>query len=194
MGKLFIGIISITLITGSALAQDKGKIGGRGGPPPLTLTSTAWPDGTDIPPKYTQAAGAMVVSPKLDWINTPANTQTFVLLMHDPDVARNKTTDDQTHWIVWNIPGTAKGLPEGVPLQPVMPDGTIQGKNGGNAVGYRGPGAPARFPKHHYTIELFALDTKLDLGPDTPRDEVMKAINGHILGKAVYVGLFHQPN
>ena len=71
----------------------------------------------------------MVVSPKLDWMNAPANTQTFVLLMHDPDVARNRTTDDQTHWIIWNIPGTAKGLPENVPAQPVMPDGAIQGKN-----------------------------------------------------------------
>ncbi len=114
--------------------------------------------------------------------------------MHDPDVARNRTTDDQTHWIAWNIPGSAKGLPEGVPPQPVMSDGTIQGKNGGNAVGYRGPGAPAIFPKHHYKIELFARDTKLELGPETTRDEVLKEINGHILGKAVYVGLFHQAN
>jgi phosphatidylethanolamine-binding protein (PEBP) family uncharacterized protein len=52
----------------------------------------------------------MGVSPKLDWANAPANTQTFVLLMHDPDIARNRTADDQTHWLVWNIPGSAKGI------------------------------------------------------------------------------------
>jgi Raf kinase inhibitor-like YbhB/YbcL family protein len=95
---------------------------------------------------------------------------------------------------VWNIPGSAKGLPENMPPQPTLPDGTVQGKNAGDTVGYRGPGAPATGPKHHYTLELFALDTKLDLGPDASRADVMKALNGHVLGKAVYVGLFHRPN
>jgi phosphatidylethanolamine-binding protein (PEBP) family uncharacterized protein len=69
----------------------------------------------------------------------------------------------------------------------------VQGKNGGNTVGYRGPGAPATGPRHHYTFELYAVDTKLDLGPDTPLADVMKALDGHVVGKAVYVGLFHRP-
>jgi Raf kinase inhibitor-like YbhB/YbcL family protein len=185
--------LALTLTPGVTFAQ--GKVAGKGSvSPQLTLMSTAWADGMDIPLKYAQPAGAMPISPKLDWINTPASTQTFMLLMHDPDVARNRTTGDQTHWIMWNIPGSAKGLPENVPPQPVMQDGTVQGKNGFNTVGYRGPGAPAALPKHHYTIELFALDAKLDLGPDASREDVMKAINGHILGKAVYVGLFHRAN
>ena len=178
----------------AAFAQDKGGKGGAKGPagPPFTLTTSAWADGTDIPAKYTQAE-AMPISPKLDWANAPMGTVTFVLLMHDPDVTRNRTLDDQTHWIVWNIPGTSKGLPENVPPQATLPDGTLQGLNGGNVVGYRGPGAPAAGPKHHYTLELFALDTKLDLAPEKSRADVMTALNGHILGKAVYVGLFHRP-
>ena len=185
---------SIILAISAASMTAQEKKGGKGpAGPPLTLTTPAFADGTDIPAKFTQVAGDMVVSPKLDWTNTPAGTQTFVLLMHDPDVARNRTTDDQTHWIVWNIPGAGKGLPENVPAQPTLPDGSVQGKNGGDTVGYRGPGAPATGPRHHYTLELFALDTKLDLGPDTPRADVIKAISGHILGKAVYVGLFHRP-
>jgi len=185
---------SIILAISAASMTAQEKKGGKGtAGPPLTLTTPAFADGTDIPAKFTQVAGDMVVSPKVDWTNTPAGTQTFVLLMHDPDVARNRTTDDQTHWIVWNIPGAAKGLPENVPAQPTLPDGSVQGKNGGDTVGYRGPGAPATGPRHHYTLELFALDTKLDLGPDTPRADVIKAISGHILGKAVYVGLFHRP-
>jgi Raf kinase inhibitor-like YbhB/YbcL family protein len=159
----------------------------------MALTTPAFADGTDIPHKYTQVAGDAVVSPKLEWANAPATTQTFFLYMHDPDVTKNKTTEDQTHWIIWNIPGAAKGLPENVPTQPTLPDGSVQGKNGGNTVGFRGPGAPANGPRHHYTLELYALDTKLDLGPDAPVTDVMKAINGHILSKAVYVGLFHRP-
>lgn len=184
-----LGGVVVALFASWAQAQDKkGKGGG-----PLTLTTPAFADGTDIPTKYTQAAGAMVMSPKLDWTNVPAGTQTFFLLMHDPDVSKNRTTDDQTHWIIWNIPGSAMGLPENVPAQATLPDGSVQGKNGGDTIGYRGPGAPATGPRHHYTLELFALDTKLDLGPDTPRADVMKAINGHVVGKAVYVGLFHRP-
>jgi hypothetical protein len=65
-----------------------------------------------------------------------------------------------------------------------LSDGTIQGKNQGGVVGYRGPGAPAAGPQHHYTWELFALDTKLDLGPDATRPDGLKAMDGHILGKA----------
>jgi Raf kinase inhibitor-like YbhB/YbcL family protein len=194
LGIAALSALSLVLAVG-AFSQDRGgKPGMPKGGPPMALTSPAFADGTDIPPKYTQAASDQVVSPTLEWTNAPVGTQTFVLLMHDPDVSRNRTTDDQTHWIVWNIPGTAKGLPENVRPQPTMPDGTVQGRNGGDTVGYRGPGAPATAPRHHYTFELFALDTKLDVGPETPRADVMKALNGHILGKAVYVGLFHRPN
>ena len=184
-------------VIGIGLSQDKaGKGGGIPAVPatPFTLTSPGWPDGTDIPARFTQLAGDKVVSPKLDWTNAPPNTQSFMLLMHDPDVSRNRTTEDQTHWIAWNIPGSATGLPENVPVRATLADGTVQGRNGADTVGYRGPGAPAFAPKHHYTIEVFALDAKLELGPEAPRADVEKALNGHILAKAVYVGLFHRPN
>jgi Raf kinase inhibitor-like YbhB/YbcL family protein len=115
--------------------------------------------------------------------------------MHDMDVARNKTTDDQAHWIVWNIPGTATGLPEGVPKGAKLADGSYQFSATGQM--YRGPGAPANGPQHHYMFELFALDTKLDVQPAADafesRANVMKAMQGHILGKAVYGGLFRRP-
>jgi len=122
----------------------------------------------------------------------PANTVTFALIMHDPDVAIQRKTDDVLHWLVFNIPGSAHELAEGVPAEAKLADGTIQGKNQGNVVGYRGPGAPAAGPHHHYTWELFALDTKLDLSPDATRPDVLKAIDGHILGKGVLVGRFHR--
>jgi phosphatidylethanolamine-binding protein (PEBP) family uncharacterized protein len=68
----------------------------------------------------------------------------------------------------------------------------IQAKNLRNAVGYMGPSAGAAGPYHHNTFELFALYTKLDLGPDAPRAEVLKAMNGHVLGKGVVSGRFHR--
>ncbi len=175
-------------IAAAAFAQDRG----RGTPRPgLTLTTAAFEDGGVIPNKYTQA-DPNPVSPKLEWTNVPANTVSFVLYMHDPDVALRRTTEDMLHWILFNIPGDARSLAEGIPTNSQPSDGSVQIKNGGGVIGYRGPGAGAAGPYHHYTFELFALDTKLDLGPDATRADVMKAMDGHILGKGVLTGRFHR--
>jgi Raf kinase inhibitor-like YbhB/YbcL family protein len=159
--------------------------------PGLTVTSPAFDDGSIIPQKFTQSVDAWV-SPQLKWTNVPPNTVSFVLIAHDPDVAIEKKTGDVLHWMAFNIPGTSMGLPEGVPTNASLADGTIQAKNRRGLVGYLGPGAPAVGPYHHYTFELFALDTKLSLGPDATRDDVLAAMNGHILGKGVLVGRFHR--
>ena len=159
--------------------------------PGLTLTSSAFEDGSIIPPKFTQSVDAFV-SPQLKWTNVPPNTVSFVLIAHDPDVALDKKIGDVLHWMAFNIPGTATGLPEAVPANAMMPDGTVQAKNRRGAVGYLGPGAPAVGPYHHYTFELFALDTKLTLGADASRADVIAAMDGHILGKGVLVGRFHK--
>jgi Raf kinase inhibitor-like YbhB/YbcL family protein len=187
---------------GGQRAGDRG--GQRGGAPPaatapMTMTVSGFPDGGQFPVKHSQAAEGVPagegVSPAINWMNPPAGTQSFVLHMHDMDLARNKTTDDQPHWVVWNIPATATGLPEGVPKGSPRPDGSFQISATGNM--YRGPGAPANGPLHHYVIELFALDTKLDVQPTSDafetRANVLKAIQGHILAKAVYGGLFRRP-
>jgi Raf kinase inhibitor-like YbhB/YbcL family protein len=186
-----IGAILATAAGSSAVAQEKGA---KKGPamPGLTLTTTAFEDGGVIPNKYTQA-DPNPISPKLDWTNVPAGTVTFVLNMLDPDTALQRKTDTVVHWVAFNIPGSAKGLPENVPPDAKLPDGTIQIKNQGGVVGYRGPGAPAQGPPHHYTWELYALDTKLDLTPDATRADVLNAINGHILGKGVLMGRFKRP-
>jgi Raf kinase inhibitor-like YbhB/YbcL family protein len=167
--------------------------GGRGGGPQLTLTSPSFPDGGQIPVKHAQPT-AMPASPEFKWTNVPMGTMSFVLLMHDPDVAQ-LFPDDVLHWLAWNIPGTASGLPENVPQGAKLPDGTQQVSLRGQ--GYMGPGAAATGPMHHYTFELFALDTMLDVQPAAmpaeTRAAVMKAMVGHVRGKAVYVGLYHQP-
>jgi Raf kinase inhibitor-like YbhB/YbcL family protein len=185
-------IFSTLLLTVSVVAQDKGKGGGRGpAGPGLTLTTSAFADGAEIPAKYTQSVPD-AVSPKLEWTHVPMGTVTFALILHDPDVALQRKTDDVLHWMIFNIPGTATELPEGEKPEATMPDGTVQAKNLRGGVGYMGPGAPPAGPHHHYTFELFALDTKLDLGPDATRADVLKAMEGHILGKGVLVGRFHR--
>jgi len=133
----------------------------------------------------------MPVSPKLEWKNIPAGTVSFVLLMHDPDVAIGKKTEDVTHWMAFNIPGTATELAGGQSADAKLADGTIQIVNRGGKVGFMGPGAPPG-TYHHYTFELMALDTKLDLGPDATRDAVIAAAQGHIVGKGVLVCRFHR--
>jgi Raf kinase inhibitor-like YbhB/YbcL family protein len=176
----------------AALLSAQPQRGGTPSGPGLTLTTPAFADGSEVPAKYTQAVQTPI-SPKLEWTNVPPNTVSFVLYMHDPDVAVQRKVDDVLHWVAFNIPGTSRELPENVPPTAQLPDGTIQLKNQGGVVGYRGPGAPAAGPHHHYTWELFALDTKLELGPDATRADVLKAIDGHILGKGVLVGRFHRP-
>lgn len=180
--------ITVFALAALAAAQDKAKAPPR---PGLTLTTSAFEDGGVIPNKYTQADPSPV-SPKLEWTNVPANTVSFVLYMHDPDVALRRTTDDMLHWILFNIPGDARSLAEGIPANSQPSGGAVQIKNGGGVIGYRGPGAGAQGPYHHYTFELFALDTKLELGPDSTRADVMKAMDGHILGKGVLTGRFHR--
>jgi Raf kinase inhibitor-like YbhB/YbcL family protein len=191
MTRTVVVLAALILSVASAAAQPPAAKGPA--TPAMTLTTPAWPDGDPIPVKYTQAGEQ--VSPALNWTNTPPGTVSFLLHMLDPDVARNKTTETQVHWLVWNIPGTATGLPEGVPKGEKLADGSMQISASGPV--YRGPGAPATGPVHHYTFEIYALDTKLDLPASTDafetRANAMKAIQGHILGKAVYVGLFRRP-
>jgi hypothetical protein len=174
-----------------------GQRGGGRGPavPPLIMTSTAWEDGGVIPDKYTQAAGATSPSPELKWVQVPPGTQSFVLLMHDPEPVLAKGSKmDITHWLIWNIPGTSTGLAEGVAAGE-LPDGSRQVSLRSNS--YMGPGAPAG-PYHHYTFDLYALDTKIDVPQGTPqeaaatRTAVVNAMDGHVLGKAVLVARFHR--
>jgi Raf kinase inhibitor-like YbhB/YbcL family protein len=166
-----------------------------GGGPAMTLTTTGWQDGGMIPNKYTQAV-QMPVSPALTWANAPAGTQSFVLHFHDPDVALNGTTNDQVHWLVWNIPATTTSFGEGMPSGATLPDGSRQISASGQV--YRGPGAPATGPYHHYTFEIYALDIKLDTiehgaNEQETRTKVLAAMQGHVRGKAVMVGLFRRP-
>jgi Raf kinase inhibitor-like YbhB/YbcL family protein len=142
--------------------------------------------------KYTQAGEE--VSPPLAWTGAPDSTRSFVLIAHDLDAATGQAgTDDVLHWMVWNIPGTATSLPEGVPHGPQAADGMRQISVSGPY--YRGPAAAATGPAHHYVFELYALDTTIDVppvgaSPAATRAAVVAAMAGHIRAKGVLVGLY----
>ena len=197
--SLVVSMVAALAAMPSAAQQPAGQRGAAPAAPALTLTVAGFADGADIPVKFSQAAPGVAtgegLSPAISWVNVPAGTQSFFLNMRDMDVARNKTTDDQAHWVVWNIPASDTGLPEGVPKGPKLANGAYQFSATGQM--YRGPGAGANGPKHHYMFELYALDNVIDVTPAADafesRANVMKAIQGHILGKAVYGGLFKRP-
>jgi len=157
----------------------------------MTLTSSAWPDGGTIPAKYTQAGDEF--SPPLAWSNAPEGVVSYALIVHDVDAAIGNGTDDVLHWMLWNIPATVTAIHEHAPGLAQLPDGTRQISATGPY--YRGPGALASGPPHHYVFELFALDTQIDVpavgqSPPLTRAAVVSAMAGHIRGKAAYVGLF----
>jgi Raf kinase inhibitor-like YbhB/YbcL family protein len=196
-------IVTLLLAAGvaPALAQQgpppAGGGGGRPAPgPPLQLSSSVFTDVGQYPDKYSCIPGmaggppdaSKMVSPPLSWVNAPAGTKSFVLLLHDPDAHAAKSFDDITHWLIFNIPGDATSLPEGVKA-----DSTVapQANNIARSASFFGPCAPPG-PVHHYTFELFALDTTLDLQKGASRDDVQKAMDGHVLTGTVLIGLFHR--
>ena len=172
--------IFATLTGTTALAQ-----GGGGGPPrlsPLLMESTAFEDGGIVPQKY---AGREGVQPGFTFSNAPDGTVSYAIIFHDIDVALQGGTNDVLHWLAWNIPAAAKGIPEGS-----LPAGSVTGKNIANQNSYFGPGAPPGPRYHHYVFELYALNANLDLPNTAGRPELLAAMAGKIVAKAAYVGRF----
>ena len=161
----------------------------------MTLSSSDFQDGGILPDQFTSKVNVAgqppkAISPALSWTGTPAGTQSFVLIMHDLDVQVGKGTTDNLHWLAFNIPGTATSLPQNVPTTPTLADGTVQPLNR-TAYGFQGPGAPAPI-YHHYVFEIWALDSKLALTDSASREDVLKAMDGHVLDMGMAVARFHR--
>jgi len=165
--------------------------------PPLQVSSAAFEPGSEIPVQYS-CQGANL-SPPLEWSGVPEGTQSLALVVDDPD----SEPPGFVHWVIYNIPATATGLPEGVPAEATLPDGTRQGSNdfalfadegqtfpGGapiNRVGYDGP-CPG--DTHRYVFRLYALDAVLDLPAEATKADLLLAIEGHVLGEAELTGVY----
>ena len=159
-------------------------------PPPskFKLTSSAYAEGSMIPTQYS-CADPNAASPALSWTNPPNNTQSFAVIMHDTDAAPMKGVMDVTHWIFWGIPASSTSVPAGIKPDS-SPDGIVQGVNIRKVNGYQPPCPPPGATPHHYIFEIYALDTKLDLPAGSARADLLKAMDGHVIGKSTYVGNF----
>jgi Raf kinase inhibitor-like YbhB/YbcL family protein len=189
----------LTMFSMAAIAQNPSA---KSAPPPrlvLSVTSPAWTDGAEVPMRNAFRGDNKSPAFELHWSrgNDPATAleslQTYAVIFHDVENSTNKTTVDTLHWTAFNIPGTTKGLPEGLATGDLA-DGTRNGpglaSRGNNPPGYFGPGAGPG-PLHHYVFEFYALDTRLDLPANTTREELLKAMDGHVVGKAAWFGRFH---
>jgi Raf kinase inhibitor-like YbhB/YbcL family protein len=158
----------------------------------LTVSSTAFRNGGSIPPTYSDyEQGA---SFPVSWTPGPSGTQSYVLIMEDPDSKHPPIP--VIHWLVWNIPADVTSLREGMQKQDRVedPPGLRQGPSSSGAIGYRGPRPPAGDPAHHYHVQVFAIDRKLELSAGAERDEVLSTIQGHVLARGELVGTLKRPD
>jgi Raf kinase inhibitor-like YbhB/YbcL family protein len=149
-------------------------------PLPLILSSSAFEPEGAIPQRF--GFFRENTSPALSWQNTPAGTQSLALTLDDLD-------DPFTHWVVYNIPPTVTSLAEGIIAQPQLEDGTTQGINSNEMLGYIGPFPPAG-EKHRYAFVLYALDAPLPLRPGAKRGQVAPAMEGHVLATSELIGTY----
>jgi Raf kinase inhibitor-like YbhB/YbcL family protein len=149
----------------------------------LQLTSSAFQPEGNIPRQFTCEGND--VSPDLTWKNAPSDAKSFALIVHDPDAPR---PGGFTHWVVYNIPANVTQIPLGASKGDTLPGGGIQGKNDSGQTGYMGPCPPSG--SHRYYVYLYALDTELKLKAGAGKDDVEKAIKGHVLEKAELMGRY----
>ena len=157
---------------------------------PIEVISSAFEDGAPIPDAH--AAEGENISPPVSWGEGPEGTQSYALIMDDPDVAQEPAF---THWVLYNLPADSTTLAEAVPGTPRLevPSGALQGPNDRGSIGYYGPRPPAGDPAHEYHFQVFALDTVLDLPHGATRAEVIEAMRGHVLSAGEIVGTYQRP-
>jgi len=148
----------------------------------LKIFSSAFEDGGMIPSKYT--CDGIDVSPPLSWSGLPEGTKSIAIINDDPDAPMGTWV----HWVIYNIPPAAKGLPEDIKRLERLPDGTLQGKNSWGRIGYGGPCPPSGI--HRYFFKIYALDKMLNLKPGATKEELLSAMKGHILAQAQFYGKY----
>jgi Raf kinase inhibitor-like YbhB/YbcL family protein len=151
--------------------------------PSLNLGSLSFQADGDIPSKFT--CDAQDVSPALAWGDPPAETRSFALIADDPD-APTKTV---VHWVMYDLPARARSLPEAIASDAALSDGSRQGRNDHGTIGYSGP-CPPRGVTHHYFFKLYALDSMIELKPDAGKEDLERAMDGHILAQSQLIGRF----
>jgi Raf kinase inhibitor-like YbhB/YbcL family protein len=154
-----------------------------GGSMTFQVTSAAFSRGETIPKKFT--CDGPDVSPQLGWNDAPAGTESFALMADDPDAP----VGTWVHWVLYDLPGSARELAEGVAKQEQLPSGARQGRNDFGKIGYGGPCPPPGKP-HRYFFKLYALDAKTNLKAGATKADVERALKGHVIGQAELMGMY----
>ena len=176
----------------AALLMGVAVSAGAQTPAAITVTSATLKANETIPRDHT--ADGRNVSPAISWSGAPPATKQFALIMDDPDAQFGG--GNFVHWVVYKIPAAAKGLPAELPMDATLtapPEiaGTIQGLSGFRRAGYRGPAPPAGKP-HHYTFTVYALDAELPLVEGLNKADLLKAMEGHIIGQGALVAIYER--
>jgi Raf kinase inhibitor-like YbhB/YbcL family protein len=158
----------------------------------INVTSTAFEHHGTVALKYT--AYGDNISPQLSWSELPAGTVQLALVMDDPIVPMPQPF---VHWVAYNIPASASGLPEQLSKEVQVTDvpelaGMINGLNGVRQVGYFGPRPPVDAKLHAYHFRVYALDTALNLPEGLNKQTLLEAIEGHVLGTGMLMGHYEQ--
>jgi Raf kinase inhibitor-like YbhB/YbcL family protein len=181
VGALYVVLLSLVLLAGavSSCGSNPAPLTAAQATP-LSLTCTDFPSGGTIPRKY--GCDGEDVSPPLQWGEPPPGTRSLALVMDDPDAGGFR------HWVLYNLPAAARSLPEAVPPDGELPDGTRQGKNGWDKLGYGGPCPPKG--THRYSFRLYALDILLELPAGASLGDLYQAMQGHVLAEGELVGVY----
>lgn len=155
------------------------------GSPSLTVTSEQFTNGDLIRPRYT--CDGIDISPEIGWTEGPDGTETYVVLLDDPDAAEGRFT----HWLTYDLPPRVRGLIEGAGgAFGALPEGGAQGMSDFGLLGYKGPCPPEADDAHGYVLHVYAMDTTLGLRPQGERDEVLSAMAGHVLAEGTLTGTY----
>ena len=178
-------------VTVCALALAAAALSAQTAPHKIAVSSPTLKAGETMPRDYTPDGRNL--SPPLTWSGVPAGTKEIAVVCEDPDAGNPPPF---VHWVIYGIPATAKGLPEGLPIDPAAPmpaeiAGAIQGVSGFRRPIYRGPAPPPGKP-HHYHFVVYALDASLGLKPGLTRADLLAAINGHVIGQGELVSIYER--
>src|SRR6478672_9089128 len=184
-GVWLAGVVLFAIFLGNSGLTAQGAVAS------ITVSSPTLKEGQPVPRQHTP--DGRNDSPALSWSGVPASAKSLMVLCEDPDVGNPPPF---VHWVVYNIPPTANGLPEALPIEPGAPlppplTGAVQGTNGFRRTIYRGPAPPPGKP-HSYHFVVYALDADLGLKPGLTRADLLAAINGHVIGQGEIVSIYER--